>query len=105
MPIIYHCRTGNYLHKTKRIFDDYEKCLEFVKEIVYIRPPWTTQSQINASITVTKIDTEVLPEYERMFKVNDFMIPPSEPSKSEKRSNAYKKYLETQNQGTMVCAG
>lgn len=105
MPIIYHCRTGNYLHKTKKIFEDFQKCMEHIKEIVDMRPRWITQSQINGSITVTKIDTEVLPEYERIFKISECILPPSEPSKSEKRSNSYKAYLKTLNPGVSQCVG
>lgn len=104
MPIVYHCRTGNYLHKTKRVFEDMQECLAHINHIVRIRPKWISNSQINASIYVTKIDSDTLPEYEKIFKENTFLFNPPAPSKSEKRSNSYKKWEEKKNKEEL-CAG
>ncbi len=103
MPIIYHCKTGNYLHKTKRIFDNLKDCMAHIHHIVKIRPKWISKVQINSSIYVTKIDSDELPEYERIFKENAYMSSPNGPSKSEKRSNSYKKYVE--DEAKNQCAG
>jgi hypothetical protein len=71
MKYIYHCCTGNYLHNTKRFFEKIEECFLHIKEIIELSSEKLEDCQIHSSYKIIKIDTDILPEYEKIFRIFD----------------------------------
>ncbi len=86
MAKIYHLTTGNYLPITKRFFQTMEECSAHFQKIASMKKPWITQENVEKSHMLTIIDTDLLPEYEKIFRVFDGIMENDvpEPRKNKK---------------------
>lgn len=68
MPIIYQVTTGNWLHRSKKIYETVEECYAHIRKIEEMKEDWVTNDQSLASRRIIMIDTDELPEYQKIFK-------------------------------------
>lgn len=71
--ILYRVTTCNYLPATKRIFRTAKEALSYIKKMVDKREEWVSIEQAQKSYDVIKINSSVLPEWSRIFKVNEIV--------------------------------
>lgn len=58
-----------------------------------MKEPWVSEEQAHSSIRVTMINTKELPEYKKIFKEFDGILPMERLENEGKRRNASKKTL------------
>ena len=81
MARVYQVITGNWLHRSKRIFESIEESIGHIKKIVDMKADWVSHSQALMSYHITTIDTDELPEYRKIFKEHAEIRPPDAPRK------------------------
>jgi hypothetical protein len=97
MARVYHCVTENYLNKTKRFFDTQLECIEHVKKMIALKPEWVNKRKALKSFHITAIDTELLPEYQKIFKVFEGIMDIDPPTKREIFGNKKKNKKQPEN--------
>lgn len=90
MAKVYQCITGNWLCGSKRLFNSYNECKNHIKRIIDMKESWVTQEQIESSIRVIMIETEIVPEYRKIFKEFKEIFPMTKLSKEEMAKNRFK---------------
>lgn len=81
--ILYRVTTGNYLPGTKRIFRTIGEAIQYIKKMVDRREAWVTNTYAQKSYSIVRINSRVLPEWSRIFKVNKIAKKVLAPTKSE----------------------
>lgn len=59
MALNYHVKTGAYLPNTKRIFDCYCKAIDYLKEALLRAPGELGKDELEASVTITRVDSDL----------------------------------------------
>ena len=77
MARVYQVITGNWLHRSKKIFNSIEDCMAHIKKIVDMKKVWVTYYQAHSSYHITMIDTDEMPQYKKIFKEHAEIRPPS----------------------------
>ena len=85
---MYQVITGNWLHRSKRIFSTMEECILHIKKIIDMKPFWISYCQTHESYYITEINTDLLPEYRKIFKEKAGIQDPDGPRKPRKRRMA-----------------
>ena len=67
MTNVYHCVTGNWLHSSKRLFMSFDEVKRHIDYILALKPDWIDEYEILSSIRITMIDSDELPNYEKIF--------------------------------------
>lgn len=79
MSKVYQCITGNWLHNSKKIFDNIQDAKDHIKKILDMKPGWVSNYEALSSVRITMIDTKELPEYRKIFKEFAEIRPPKMP--------------------------
>lgn len=95
MPILYHVLTANYLHRTKRFFETHKLAIDHIKKIVDMKECWVTKEKVLKSFKITKIDTDLLPEYAKIFKENSEIKTPAPPNEMDLHGKKKKLVIST----------
>lgn len=69
---MYHVITGNYLPRSKKLFENEEDAIEHIKKIIEQKDDWVTKEQIHMSYQVLEIDEVELNS--KKTKVNDIFL-------------------------------
>jgi hypothetical protein len=88
MSKVYQCITGNWLHNSKKIFDNIQDAKDHIKMILDMKPEWVSNYEALSSVRITMIDTKELPEYRKIFKEFAGIKPPKTPQINRIRANA-----------------